>query len=161
LVYDREQLSPYYYSTHLDSSSIQIEFTPTPRCGYFRFTFPDGNPILLLANQQEGELTSTGISAFTGVERFNNMQAFVYGEFSVPVNFTKTQEGTKSHLVIVAAEPSAALNPSEEKKKPFSSLAPHADKEVVPAAPQSADVRQVPQPALGSAAARSKAPVRS
>jgi hypothetical protein len=37
--YDQERTTPYYYSTRFDESLIQTEFTPTERCGYFRFRF--------------------------------------------------------------------------------------------------------------------------
>jgi predicted alpha-1,2-mannosidase len=83
--YDQETTTPYYYATRFDDSLIRTEFTPTARCGYFRFTFPSGKPTVLLANRIAGELSLSGSNAVTGVERFNNMQAFVYGEFSAPV----------------------------------------------------------------------------
>ena len=38
--YDQEKTTPYYYSTRFDDSLIRTEFSPTERCGYFRFTFP-------------------------------------------------------------------------------------------------------------------------
>ena len=38
--WDQEKTTPYYYYTRFDDSLIQTEFTPTARCGYFRFTFP-------------------------------------------------------------------------------------------------------------------------
>jgi putative alpha-1,2-mannosidase len=83
--YDQETLTPYYYSTRFDSSLIQTEFTPAARCGYFRFSFPSGKPVVLLANRLEGELSTNGNNGISGVERFNNMQAFFYGEFNAPV----------------------------------------------------------------------------
>ena len=45
--YDQEKTTPYYYSTRFDESLIQTEFTPTERCGYFRFTFPRWHGALL------------------------------------------------------------------------------------------------------------------
>ncbi len=68
--YDQEMETPYYYSTRFDGSLIQTEFTPTARCGYFRFTFPSGKPVVLLANRLEGELSSGGSNSVSGVERF-------------------------------------------------------------------------------------------
>lgn len=106
--YDQEKATPYYYSVRLDDSRVQIEFSPTARCGYFRFTFPSGKPVLRLANRQGGELTASGNSV-SGVERFNNMQAFVYGEFSAPVEAARSEEGGKSRLVVKAREPRNAL----------------------------------------------------
>src|SRR5271169_3780134 len=71
--YDQETLTPYYYSTRFESSLIQTEFTPAARSGYFRFTFPSGKPVVLLANRLEGELFTNGNDSISGVERFNNM----------------------------------------------------------------------------------------
>ena len=83
--YDQEVETPYYYSTRFDGSLIQTEFTPAAHCGYFRFTFPSGKPVVLLANRTEGSLASGDNNSISGVEKFNNMQAFFYGEFSAPV----------------------------------------------------------------------------
>jgi predicted alpha-1,2-mannosidase len=101
--YDQEKETPYYYSTRLDGSLIQIEFTPTARCGYFRFTFPSGQPVVLLANRQGGNLTVAGTNAFSGVEKFNGMQAFVYGEFSRPVHFVRSEDSGKTRLAVTVS----------------------------------------------------------
>jgi predicted alpha-1,2-mannosidase len=85
--YDQEKTTPYYYSTRFDEGLIQTEFTPTERCGYFRFTIPSGKPTVLLANRFPGEILSQGKTVVTGVERFQKMQAFFYGEFNSPVVF--------------------------------------------------------------------------
>ncbi len=68
--YDQEKLTPYYYSTRLDHSLVQTEFTPTERCGYFRFTFPSGKAVVLLANRLPGELAGSGSNVVTGSEQF-------------------------------------------------------------------------------------------
>jgi predicted alpha-1,2-mannosidase len=83
--YDQEITTPYYYSTRFDGSLIQTEFTPTERCGYFRFTFPSGAPTVLLANRLPGELSDQGSNCLSGEERFKDMKAFFFGEFSAPV----------------------------------------------------------------------------
>jgi len=88
--WDQEKTTPYYYSTRFDDSLIQTEFSPTERCGYFRFTFPDGKASVVLANRLTGNLDAqsvAGIGAITGEERFDGMKAYVYGEFSAPVSF--------------------------------------------------------------------------
>jgi predicted alpha-1,2-mannosidase len=84
--YDQEKTTPYYYSTRFDESLIQTEFTATERCGYFRLTFPDGKASVTLANRMAGELETQSDGAISGEERFSNMQAFVYGEFSAPIS---------------------------------------------------------------------------
>jgi predicted alpha-1,2-mannosidase len=108
--YDQEQTTPYYYSTRLDDSLIRVEFTPTARCGFYRFTFPAGQPVILLANRQGGELTGLETGAVTGVERFNDMKAFVYGEFSAPVHYAASTNGQKTRLVITTRDPGKALS---------------------------------------------------
>jgi len=85
--YDQEQTTPYYLSTRLDDSLIRIEFSPTERSGYYRFTFPDAHASVVLANRMEGELHSEGKSIVIGEERFDGMKAYVYGEFNAPVTF--------------------------------------------------------------------------
>ena len=42
VAYDQEIETPYYYAVRFDDSLIRTEFSPTERCGYFRFTFPSG-----------------------------------------------------------------------------------------------------------------------
>ena len=68
--YDQEVETPYYYSTRFDTSLIRTEFTPTAHCGYFRFTFPSGQPLVQLANRQGGSLTVENDHAISGVGRF-------------------------------------------------------------------------------------------
>ena len=78
--YDQETLTPYYYATSFDHSLIRTEFTPAEHCGYFRFTFPSGKGAVLLANRFPGELSGSGSNTVTGIERFHDMQAFLYGD---------------------------------------------------------------------------------
>src|SRR5258708_31522670 len=89
--YDQEVETPYYYSARFDGSLIITEFTPTEHCGYFRFTFPSGKRVVLLANRRDGSLATAG-NTISGTERINGegerspgvMEAFFYGEFSLP-----------------------------------------------------------------------------
>jgi predicted alpha-1,2-mannosidase len=107
--YDQEKLTPYYYAARFDDSLIQIEFTPTERCGYFRFKFPSGKPVVLLANRQGGDMTGQDGITVSGVEKFNGMQAFVYGEFSAPVSVVRSVEGGKTRLAVTANNPAKTL----------------------------------------------------
>src|SRR5580704_10052979 len=68
---DQETETPYYYAARFDDSLIRTEFSPTARCGYFRFTFPSGQPAALLANRREGELTANDDGSISGFEKFN------------------------------------------------------------------------------------------
>src|SRR5581483_2875857 len=92
MAYDQETETPYYYSARFQGSLIQSEFAPTARCGYFRFNFPSGRAVVLLANRQGGELSSGPDNSVSGSENIvgqgrmspGMMHAFVYGEFSAP-----------------------------------------------------------------------------
>jgi predicted alpha-1,2-mannosidase len=108
--YDQEVETPYYYSARLDHSLIQIEFTPTARCGYFRFTFPSGKALLSLANRRDGTLSGGESNSISGSEDIVSessvtpgvMHAYVYGEFSAPVNIESGNGGNGQRLTIAA-----------------------------------------------------------
>jgi predicted alpha-1,2-mannosidase len=98
--YDQEETTPYYYSTRFDESLIRTEFTATERCGYFRFTFPDGKASITLANRMPGNLEVQSDNAITGEERFSNMKAFVYGEFSAPITVKLESIGDRNRAAV-------------------------------------------------------------
>lgn len=102
--YDLEKTTPYYYSTRFDGSLIQTEFTPSARCGYFRFTFPNRKASVVMANRMAGVLETDGHTVVSGEERFSNMKAFVYGEFSAPVTFKVEALGDRSRLSVTASD---------------------------------------------------------
>jgi predicted alpha-1,2-mannosidase len=97
--YDQEKTTPYYYSTRFDESLIQTEFSPTERCGYFRFTFPRDDASVVISNRQPGSLEGLAGKLITGEEQFSNMKAFVYGEFSTPVTFKIETSGNRSRVI--------------------------------------------------------------
>jgi predicted alpha-1,2-mannosidase len=103
--YDQEKTTPYYYSTRFDDSLIQTEFTATERCGYFRFTFPSGKAAIVLANRMPGNLETQDRTVISGEERFSNMKAFVYGEFSAPQDFKHESLGDRNR--VTATKPGA------------------------------------------------------
>lgn len=96
--YDQEVATPYYYSVRLGDSLLRTEFTPTERCGYFRFTFPKGHASVVLANRQEGNLHSMNANTVTGQESVDGLTAYVFGEFSAPVQTKVEGSGKKSRL---------------------------------------------------------------
>jgi predicted alpha-1,2-mannosidase len=89
-VWDQEITTPYYYSTLFTDSGIRTEFTTAERAGYFRFTFPDGKATLHLKNILPGALKVEGPTAVSGEESFKGMKAFIYGEFSQPLETVVT-----------------------------------------------------------------------
>lgn len=104
--YDQEQTTPYYYSTRFDGSLIRTEFTATERCGYFRFSFPEGNALVVLANRQPGSLHVDQSGAVEGEETVDGLNAFVYGEFNSPAKFDAHDANDRSRLVASASSAS-------------------------------------------------------
>ena len=97
--YDQEKTTPYYYSTRFDESLIRTEFSPTERCGYFRFTFPDGDSAVVLANRQTGALHMDADGSVSGEEVVGDLQAYVYGEFHQAVTSKIEVAKGKSRMV--------------------------------------------------------------
>ncbi len=100
--YDQEKTTPYYYSTRFDGSLIRTEFTATDHCGYFRFTFPDGNASIVIGNRQPGSLQAQDPGIVRGEEQFSGMHAYVYGEFSEPVSFKSDTADDRSRITASA-----------------------------------------------------------
>ena len=100
--YDQEKTTPYYYSTRFDDSLIRTEFSPTERCGYFRFSFPKGGAAVVLANRQPGTLHVDADASISGEEVVGDLQAYVYGEFSQRVSSKIEAVDGKSRVVTTA-----------------------------------------------------------
>jgi len=110
--YDQEKTAPDYYAVRLDESNIRIEFTPAAKCGLFRFAFPSGKPVVLLANRLNGDLqagANDADQAVSGTETFQGMAAYCYGEFSAPVSIQSRKADGKSRLVITSKADAATL----------------------------------------------------
>jgi predicted alpha-1,2-mannosidase len=103
--YDQEKTTPYYYSTRFDGSLIRTEFSPTERCGYFRFTFPRGNATVVLANRQPGTLHVDDGGVISGEEAVGDLQAYVYGESSGLVTLKEETTGNKGRVVATKEAP--------------------------------------------------------
>lgn len=72
---------PFYYSTFLIDNNIQTEFTPGAKSGFFRFKFPGkGEKFLALRIVNQGSWEMEKSCCFSGVEEFQGMKAYVYGE---------------------------------------------------------------------------------
>jgi predicted alpha-1,2-mannosidase len=100
--YDQEKTTPYYYSVRFDDSLLRTEFTPTERCGYFRFTFPKGGASIVVANRQAGSLHAGANGALNGQESVGDLKAYIYGEFTAPVKIQTESTGDKTRLVATA-----------------------------------------------------------
>jgi predicted alpha-1,2-mannosidase len=101
--YEQETTTPYFYSARFRSSGIVTDFTATERCGYFRFAFPSGKVALVLANRIVGTMELRDGKIIEGEERFNDMKAYVYGEFSAPVSTTSSTSKDRQRLAITGS----------------------------------------------------------
>ena len=106
--YDQETDTPYYLSTRFDDSLIQTEFSPTERCGYFRFSFPNANASITLANRLSGDLHAEH-NTVSGEEIFEGMKAYVYGEFSTPIT-VKSEDLNKGQRLTISAPDAKSLD---------------------------------------------------
>jgi predicted alpha-1,2-mannosidase len=97
--YDQEQTTPYYYSTRFDDSLIRVEFSPSERCGYFRFSFPKRNAMVVMANRQPGSLHAEQSGAVSGEESVDGLRAYLYGEFNLPVRIKAESANGKDRLI--------------------------------------------------------------
>jgi predicted alpha-1,2-mannosidase len=97
--YDQEQTTPYYYSVRFDESLIRAEFSPTERCGYFRFSFPKGHASVVLANRQPGGLHVEQNAAVSGEEAVDGLHTYFYGEFSAAVRIRAESANGKGKLI--------------------------------------------------------------
>ncbi|MBN1125383.1 MAG: GH92 family glycosyl hydrolase, partial [Sedimentisphaerales bacterium] len=86
---ENEISTPYYYSVWLEDYDITLEFTPSAKSGYFRIKFPqNASKHVLLQTMQSGGWKQLDQNTMTGVEQFQGMKAFVYGQFNQPFDFT-------------------------------------------------------------------------
>jgi predicted alpha-1,2-mannosidase len=102
--YDQEQTTPYYYSTRFDDSLIRVEFSPAERCGYFRFSFPKRNAMVVLGNRQQGSLRAEKNSAVSGGESVDGLRAYFYGEFNTPVSIKADSANGRDRFVATGDE---------------------------------------------------------
>ncbi len=80
--HDQETSTPYYYQVLLENDHINLEFVPGEKSGYFRFAFKDGKQAnVLFSVLQRGSFHFSG-KIVQGVEEFQGMKAWLYGEFS-------------------------------------------------------------------------------
>ena len=78
--HDLEVKQPWYYSAWLIDDEIQVEYAPGSKAGMFRFSFGNADFSLLFSTLQRGSLSTNGDRFFEGVEEFQGMKAYVYGE---------------------------------------------------------------------------------
>lgn len=94
-----EVSTPYYYSTWLEDYNVTVEFAPGNKTGYFRFKFPEKTvKNIFLSTINSGSWNIDGMNSVTGIESFNGMKAFVFGEFKEkPDQFGASSGGRKGN----------------------------------------------------------------
>ena len=89
-----EITTPYCYSTWLEDYDITVEFVPGGKAGMFRMTFPersDKNLFLRIIN--DGDWQVVNENSIAGMESFNGMKAYVYGEFNENFSASENNSG--------------------------------------------------------------------
>lgn len=105
--YDNEKTIPYYYSVRFEDNGVELEFSPARHSGYYRCRFPAQAARWLRLNviNQIGDLTVQSKRSFTGRERFNGMEAFMYAELNTDIDSSlyRSEQDKKSILLRMAA----------------------------------------------------------
>ncbi len=105
-----ETSTPYYYSVWLMDYNTMLEFTPGAKAGFFRMNFPEfGLAKVNLTIANNGNYAVESNNAVSGVESFNGMNAFVYGEFDSQINSSEILNGGKQ-LILTFSENKQPLN---------------------------------------------------
>jgi len=80
-----EIATPYYYSTWLEDFDITVEYTPSERSGFYRFSYNEGDVKKLFLKKLNGQnWTLNDNGSIVGSESFEGMNSFIYGEFDIP-----------------------------------------------------------------------------
>ena len=93
--------TPYYYSVWLIDYNVTSEFAPGANTGAFRMTYHgDANKrVQLMIHQGSGSFNQVDEKTVTGVEDFDGMKAYMYGQFDQPCKLKKLSGDDKRQLV--------------------------------------------------------------
>lgn len=94
--HDLEINRPWYYKTELVDEEITVAYTAGAKTGIFKFVYPENAIKTLLLGRYfpEGNFTKESKNSFTGLEVFDNVKIFVYGELEGG-EITKLEEKNK------------------------------------------------------------------
>ncbi|WP_319589310.1 GH92 family glycosyl hydrolase [uncultured Draconibacterium sp.] len=90
-----EIASPFYYSTWLEDFDITVEYTPSERAGFYRFSYGNADDKKLFLRKINGinwQMSADG--SITGVRDFEGMKAFCYGRFDAIGEFEKAGDNS-------------------------------------------------------------------
>ncbi|SHF23590.1 alpha-1,2-mannosidase, putative [Mariniphaga anaerophila] len=97
--HDLEIVKPFFYSTYLIDEEITTEFVPGNKTGMFRFFFPAGEEKRLrIHTNHTGKWNLLSKTTISGIEEFEGMTAYVFGEFNFDAKTELTEEGQKAIL---------------------------------------------------------------
>ena len=100
---ENEISTPYYYSVWLEDYDVTSEFVPGANSGIFRMTYHgDTNKrVQLMIHQGSGSFAQADDKArvVTGVEDFDGMHAYMYGQFDQPFKFERLSGDSRRQLV--------------------------------------------------------------
>jgi predicted alpha-1,2-mannosidase len=97
-----ETATPYYYSTWLEDFDITVEYAPSQKSGFYRFSYNESEAKKLFLRKTNGQnWTLNHDGSVTATETFEGMTAFAYGNFD-----TKgTLESDGNNTWIIFTEP--------------------------------------------------------
>ncbi len=119
--HDQEILKPNYYSTYFVDSEIKTEYVPGKKAGFFKFHFPEKGIKKLKFNvTHDGSWKQGKGNSLEGVEVFQGMKAYMYGEFNtkVTIGFDKETIVNKRRKTS-RVQPNAWVNFPENPKDPI------------------------------------------
>lgn len=83
--HDFETTTPYYYSVLLEDDDIRAEFTPTSRCGFFRFTASGASPLhLVLKGETSAEFRIVDATTIVASSTIKGLRQYAFIRFSRP-----------------------------------------------------------------------------
>lgn len=83
--HDFETVTPYYYAVLLEGDEIQAEFTPTSRCGFYRFTFPTvPKGFIVIRGEENVDMKIIDQTTISVSEDINGMTQYAFLKFSQP-----------------------------------------------------------------------------
>ena len=102
-VYGPEELTPYYYSTSLENSGTDIEFSPQAKSGYFRLHISDNeeNYIRMGIFNGNGEINVLEKRTITGTEEFAGVKAYFYSEIDRDITEVKYQNTVSKNQLLI------------------------------------------------------------
>ena len=120
--------TPYYYSVWLEDYNVTSEFAPGANTAIFRMTFHgDSNKrVQLMIHQGSGSFQQVNEDTVIGVEEFDGMKAYLYGQFDQFFQLIKLSGNDRRQLV--AAEFKKSTNNVIEFRYAISFISPEQAK---------------------------------